>query len=178
MSLESTLTIRRAVSADASLLADLGARTFSEAFAADPRNRPEDMDVYMSSSFTASRLEAELTDPLSTFLIAEIGGSAAGYAKIYAGDDAPECVRGARPIELARLYVSSEWYGREVGARLMQSCVDEARRGGYEMIWLGVWEHNLRARAFYRKWDFRDVGTHIFQLGSDPQTDILMERAV
>jgi ribosomal protein S18 acetylase RimI-like enzyme len=60
----------------------------------------------------------------------------------------------------------------------MRACVDEARQAGHQTIWLGVWERNGRARAFYRKWDFRAVGEHVFQVGSDPQTDILMERAV
>jgi ribosomal protein S18 acetylase RimI-like enzyme len=63
-----------------------------------------------------------------------------------------------------------------VGAALMQACIGEAKQRGYETLWLGVWEHNQRARAFYRRWNFQEVGTHIFQLGNDPQTDILMER--
>ena len=60
----------------------------------------------------------------------------------------------------------------------MQRCIDEARETGFQTIWLGVWERNSRALAFYRKWDFREVGEHIFQLGSEPQRDILMQRAV
>jgi ribosomal protein S18 acetylase RimI-like enzyme len=57
----------------------------------------------------------------------------------------------------------------------MQACIDEAKQGDYETLWLGVWEHNHRAQAFYRKWNFHEVGTHVFQLGDDPQTDILMQ---
>ena len=60
----------------------------------------------------------------------------------------------------------------------MRACLDEARNAGYETIWLGVWERNARAQAFYRKWNFRAVGDHIFQLGSDSQRDIVMERKV
>jgi len=65
-----------------------------------------------------------------------------------------------------------------VGASLLRACLDEARRAGHRTIWLGVWERNERARAFYRKWDFREAGTQIFQLGSDAQTDVVMERAL
>jgi ribosomal protein S18 acetylase RimI-like enzyme len=82
------------------------------------------------------------------------------------------------PVELVRLYVLREWLGRGVGEALMRACVDEARRAGHATIWLGVWERNGRAQAFYRKWNFRAVGEHVFQLGYDPQKDILMQRAV
>src|SRR5436305_13362996 len=169
------LAIRHAGPDDAGLLTELGARTFSETFAAD--NTPEDVASYLASSFNLAQQRAELADPASTFLIAEIGGVAAGYAKLHAGKPA-EGIEGAKPVELVRLYVSREWLGRGVGGVLMRACVDEARQAGHETIWLGVWERNGRARAFYRKWDFRAVGEHVFQLGSDPQTDILMERAV
>ena len=60
----------------------------------------------------------------------------------------------------------------------MRACLDEAQSAGHETIWLGVWERNARAQAFYKKWDFRAVGEHMFQLGSDTQRDILMERAL
>jgi ribosomal protein S18 acetylase RimI-like enzyme len=169
------VTIRRANAGDAGLLAELGARTFSETFAAD--NSPEDMAAYLASSFSLARQSAELADDASIFMIAEVGGVAAGYAMLRAGEP-EECVEGAKPVELVRLYVSVEWLGRGVGEALMRACVDEARRAGHETIWLGVWEGNARAQAFYRKWNFRAVGGHVFQLGSDPQTDILMERAV
>ena len=168
-------TIRRANPEDAGLLAELGARTFSETVAAD--NSPEDMAAYLAASFNPAQQTAELADPASTFFIAEIGGRAAGYAQLHAGGPA-EGVEGAKPVELVRLYVSREWLGRGVGEALMRACVDGARRAGHGTIWLGVWERNGRAQAFYRKWDFRAVGEHVFHLGSDPQRDILMELAL
>ena len=167
------LTIRRANPDDTSLLTELGARTFSETFAAD--NTSEDMAAYVASSFNLAQQAAELADPASTFFIAEVGGVSAGYAKLHAGEPA-EGIQGTKPVELVRLYVSREWHGRGVGEALMRACVEEAQQAGHETIWLGVWERNGRAQAFYRKWNFRAVGEHVFQLGSDPQTDILMER--
>ncbi|HEV2829856.1 MAG TPA: GNAT family N-acetyltransferase [Pyrinomonadaceae bacterium] len=167
------LKIRRANCEDADLLAELGARTFSETFAAD--NTSQDMSAYIAASFSVAQQTAELADPASTFLLAEVGGLATGYAKLHAGE-AAEGVEGAKPIELVRLYVSLEWLGRGIGEALMRACVDEALQAGHDAIWLGVWERNGRAQAFYRKWNFRAVGEHVFQLGSDPQTDILMQR--
>jgi ribosomal protein S18 acetylase RimI-like enzyme len=167
--------IRLAAPTDAQLLAELGARTFSEAFAVD--NKPEDMAAYLAAAFSPEQQAVELADPSSIFLISEIERRAVGYAQLRAGE-APEVVRVEKPIELARLYVSREWHGLGVGEALMRACIDEAQRAGYQTIWLGVWERNSRARAFYRKWDFREVGEHIFQLGADPQKDILMKRSI
>jgi ribosomal protein S18 acetylase RimI-like enzyme len=175
--IESTVpTIRRATVSDGMLLAELGARTFSETFAAD--NKPEDMTAYIATSFNREQLATELSDPLSTFLIAEIDGTAAGYAMLRGGGEAVSGVNGENPIELVRFYVSQEWHRRGIGGALMQACLNESRQQDYRTLWLGVWEHNVRAREFYRRWNFRDVGGHIFHLGSDAQNDILMERSL
>lgn len=169
------LIIRRGQANDAALLAELGARTFSETFAAD--NSPGDMEAYLTAAFSTEQQSAELADPASLFLIAETDGAAAGYAMLRSGT-ALDSINGDRPIEIVRLYVLQERLGSGVGAALMQECIVEAKRQGYETLWLGVWEHNARAQAFYRKWNFHEVGTHIFQLGNDPQTDLLMQRAI
>ena len=157
------------------MLAEVGARTFFEAFAAE--NTPDDMAAYLATAFNPAQLVVELANSAALFLIADVAGGAVGYAKLYAG--APWAgIEGAKPVELVRLYVSQDWLGRGVGAALMRACLEAARQAEHETIWLGVWERNERAQAFYRKWNFRAVGTHVFHLGSDPQTDILMERAV
>jgi ribosomal protein S18 acetylase RimI-like enzyme len=167
------LTIRRGTLEDAELLSELGARTFSETFAGD--NTPEDLAAYLATSFNVAQQTAELEDPDSAFLIAEVDGHAAGYAKLHGGE--PEKgVEGLNPVELVRLYVSRDWLGRGVGEQLMRACIDEAQQAGHQTIWLGVWERNARAQAFYRKWNFRTVGEHMFQLGSDLQRDLVMER--
>ena len=169
------LTIRSAKAGDAELLAELGSRTFSEAFAQD--NTPENMGSYLAAAFGPEQQAAELSDSHTTFLIAENNGVAVGYSMLRAGNEL-DSVTGNNPIELVRLYVSREWLGSGVGAALMRACIAEAKKRGYETLWLGVWEHNHRAQSFYRKWNFIEVGTHIFQLGDDPQTDLLMQRTI
>jgi diamine N-acetyltransferase len=169
-------TIRRAIVSDAMLLAELGARTFSETFAVD--NNPEDMTAYLATSFNPEKQATELADPLCTFLIAEIDGTAVGYAMLRGGGGAVSGVNGENSIELVRFYVSQEWHRCGIGNALMQACVNESQRQDYQTLWLGVWEHNGRAREFYRRWNFRDVGEHVFYLGSDAQNDILMERSL
>ena len=167
--------IRRANIDDADLLTELGARTFSETFAAN--NTPEDMTAYLASSFSREKQAEELADPHSLFLITQADGVAVGYAMLRSGE-VEHGVTGDKPIELVRLYVSRESLGSGLGAALMQACIDEAKERGHKTLWLGVWEHNARAQVFYRKWNFHEVGTHVFQLGDDSQTDILMQRSI
>jgi diamine N-acetyltransferase len=169
------LIVRRGNADDAELLAKLGSRTFSETFALD--NTPEDMAAYLASAFSPAQQAAELADPRCLFQIAETNGVAVGYAMLRSGSSL-HGVTNDKPIELVRLYVSRESLGSGVGAALMQACIGEAKRRDHETLWLGVWEHNRRAQAFYRKWNFQEVGTHVFQLGDDPQTDILMQRSL
>jgi len=83
-----------------------------------------------------------------------------------------------RPVELSRIYVSADWLGRGIDQALMQRCIDDAREAGCETMWLGVWGRNSRPQSFYRRWGFRKVGEHVFMLGSDPQTDWVMEGAL
>jgi ribosomal protein S18 acetylase RimI-like enzyme len=167
--------IRRATENDASLLAELGARTFSDSFA--DQNTPEDMTAYLAASFGHEIQRAELADSRNKFLILENDGVAIGYAHLRAGEP-PACLSARRAIELSRLYISSAFQGTGAGARLMEACLTEARQTGYQTIWLGVWKQNVRAQAFYQRWNFSVVGEHTFQLGADRQMDWLMERSL
>lgn len=171
----SSVIIRRASSADAALLAELGAHTFSETFAAG--NTAENLSSYLASAFSPSMQMKELADPRAVFFLAETEGNAAGYAKMQRGA-VPKCVSSQSAAEIVRLYVKSKYHGGGVGAALIQECIEHGRRLGLERLWLGVWEHNPRAQAFYRKWGFREIGSHEFRMGSDAQTDLLMEYAL
>ena len=167
--------IRRAGVGDAPLVARLAASTFADTFAAD--NDPRDMAAYASSAFGDAIQRGELGDAANVVFVAEHAGVAVGYAMLrrHAG---PACVPDRDAIELARLYAVRSAIGSGVGAALMQACLDEAAAQGCRTIWLGVWERNARAIAFYRRRGFVDVGTHAFQLGADRQTDRVMTRRV
>ena len=173
--MNSAIIFRRAVPADAIALAKFAARTYYETFAAV--NTPENMQAYLDGAFRPAQVEAELNEPAAIFLIATVDNKLAGYAKLLAGK-APECIDGGAPIELVRFYVDRLWHGRGVASALMEVCLAEARQGGFKTIYLGVWEHNERAKAFYKKWDFVRVGEHVFQMGDDPQVDWWMVRSI
>ncbi|HEX3344713.1 MAG TPA: GNAT family N-acetyltransferase [Polyangiaceae bacterium] len=167
--------VRRAAAGDEAVLAELGARTFRDTFAAD--NTPEDMAIYLGETFGREKQAAELADPAGCFLIAEIDRVAVGYARLREGA-APACVTAPRPIEIARIYAEKSWHGRGVGPALLRACLDEAAARGCGAVWLGVWDRNLRARAFYRKWGFVEIGAKIFPLGRDRQNDVVMQARV
>jgi diamine N-acetyltransferase len=169
------LTIRRGVPADARPLADLAASTFLGTFADE--NQPEDMALHVSRAFGVAQQEAELANRKMTTLLAEADGQLAGYAQLRA-NAVPECVTGTMPLELWRFYVAAPWHGRGVAHALMKSVETEALARGAQTLWLGVWERNERAKSFYRKCGFRDVGSQVFVLGTDAQNDRIMARSL
>jgi diamine N-acetyltransferase len=169
------INIRQATVDDAQALADLAYTTFWDAFAHHPKNAPDDLNHYMRQAFNEGQIAAELADDKSVFLIAEIDGVPVGYAKIVIDNIEPG-VTAQRPVELSRLYSHQKYLGQGIGQKLMDACFERARREGRDVMWLGVWEYNPRAQRFYEKNGFRAVGSHVFQLGNDPQTDLLMQR--
>jgi ribosomal protein S18 acetylase RimI-like enzyme len=169
------ITIRTATAADSELIRELGVRIFADTFG--PANTPANMRAYLGSAFSLARVREEIEDPASVHLIAEADGMAVGYARLHAGD-APSAVADERSVELVRLYVERAHHGRGVAAALMRASLDHARDAGYDVMYLGVWQHNPRAVAFYSKWGFERFGEHTFMLGEDEQTDWLMRRGV
>lgn len=168
------VSIRQASQDDARLLTDLSYTTFWDAFAHHPKNAPDDLNHYMRQAFNSDQIAAELAEENSIFLIAEIEGKPAGYAKLIVGS-IESGIEAKHPIELSRLYSHQEFLGKGVGQNLMDACFERADSEGHDVMWLGVWEYNPRAQRFYEKNGFRVVGKHIFQLGTDPQTDLLMQ---
>lgn len=173
----SEILIRPAKSEDAKLLTELAYKTFWDAFAHHPKNAPDDLAAYMRQAFTEEQLLNELSDANNIFLIAEYEGETAGYAKLIIGT-IEDGVTAENPIELSRLYSHQRFLGKGVGQTLIDECFSIAKTNGHDVMWLGVWEYNPRAQKFYQKNGFHFVGKHTFLLGSDPQTDLLMQRDI
>jgi GNAT superfamily N-acetyltransferase len=165
--------IRAGAATDATALTELAARTFRETFAAD--NRPEDIAVHAAHAYGTAQQESELVDPAIVTLLVEVDGQLAGYAQLRSAVP-PPCVTGEAPVELWRFYIAQPWHGQGVAQALMRRVERDAYRRGGRTLWLGVWERNERAKAFYHKNGFMDVGSHVFMVGTDAQTDRILVR--
>ena len=167
------MRIRRAALSDAAALSAFGRRLFRETFAAE--NNPDDLGAYLDRAYTETQQREELEDPAIETLLLEDGGLLVAFAQLREGA-AGNGVDGERPIELWRFYVDFPWHGQGVASTLMTAVEAAARSRGARTLWLGVWERNIRAQAFYRKQGFTVVGSQIFMIGSDPQRDLIMSK--
>jgi len=184
-------TIRQANTIDARNLARIAELTFRQTFASD--NTAENLDLYCRNNYSEALQAREISDPAMLTLLsgkndkkndgmsdqrnADKRSELIGFAQLRWGAT-PDCVIGARPGELQRLYVLECWHGQGVAQELMQASIEAMQQRGSDCIWLGVWERNFRALAFYKKAGFVAVGEHVFHLGSSAQRDILMARPV
>jgi diamine N-acetyltransferase len=166
-----SIQIRAGVENDASALAAFAARTFEETFGAD--NRPDDLRAHLSHAFGIARQTQELLNPRMISLLAHEEAALVAFAQVQRKDP-PPCVLVDRPIELHRFYVDRPAHGSGVAQRLMDAVHDAARALNGKHLWLGVWERNPRAIAFYKKVGFTDCGSTVFYVGTDPQIDRVM----
>lgn len=169
------VTYRRAVPGDAARLAAFATRAFTDTYAS--HNTPDDMRDYLVASYGVEHQTRELADPDMITVLAESDDTIVGYAQVRR-KETPACVTDGEPAEIYRLYVDVSAHGKGVAQGLMNECLAAARDLGANHIWLGVWEKNARAIAFYRKSGFREVGTQYFQLGSDRQRDLVVVRSL
>jgi len=169
------ITIRFASAADAENIALLSRKTFYDTFV--EFNTKDDMDKFMNQSFNVQLLINEVSAAENIFLCAFMDEELVGYAKITNSKNPPE-LGNANAIEICRLYAAHKTIGLGVGKALMEKCIALAIEKNKELIWLGVWEHNQRAKSFYEKFGFEKFGEHDFILGTDVQTDWLMKKEI
>ena len=148
---------------------------FGQTFA--PGNTPEDLQTYLDEAYVEARQREEIADPGIDTLLLEESGDLIAFAQLRAGSTG-NAVTGERPLELWRFYVDFAFHGQGVAQALMTAVEDAARARGASTLWLGVWERNVRAQAFYRKQGFTVVGSQIFSVGSDPQRDLIMAKTI
>jgi GNAT superfamily N-acetyltransferase len=167
--------IRLARHDDIERLVELASTTFRDTYRLI--DDPDDIEDYVKTSFTPSVFASILDDPTSTLLVVDAGGRLLGYSQVQRSA-APPCVTGPTPIELARLYLREEALGKGLGAALIRAAHAEARRHGCHTLWLGVYDRNERAREFYRRFGFTDVGTKEFLFGGRSYADPVMAAPV
>jgi ribosomal protein S18 acetylase RimI-like enzyme len=173
MTEKNSIQFRQAVIADAELLVEMGRRTFETAFG--PKNDPADMKDYLDKSFSLAQIMSELENKNSIFLLAFQEKSLIGYSKLIL-NKGHQCVEGPNPVELQRIYVETQAIGHGIGTKILADSLQEARNADQKTIWLGVWEENKKAIRFYERHGFAKMCGQDFMLGSDLQTDWVMQR--
>lgn len=156
------LTIRQATPEDAALLASFATQAFTDTYRG--LDDPQEIADYVAEHFTPEVVAGVIEDPACSTLLAWVGEQLAGYAVVRA-EPAPGCVAGAAPLQLWRLYLGEGFIGQGLGARLMAAVHAEARKRGAQTLWLGVYDRNLRAVAFYKRFGFVQVGGKEFLFG-------------
>jgi Acetyltransferases len=134
---------------------------------------PQDMEDYVTTALTPDYFLRHVDAPSSSLLLAIADEQLVGYALVTRSVP-PACVNKSSPVELARIYLRHDGIGKGYGASLMRAVQAEARRLRADAIWLGVYDRNIRAREFYRKWGFIDVGIQQFMLGDNFYADPIM----
>ncbi len=160
---------------DAKRLSLLAEQTFRDTFG--PLNTVENMTLFCQSAYGESIQTAEIANPNMVTLLVDHQTELIGYAQLHWGP-APACVTAERPGEIQRFYVQNGWHGKGIAQSLMNACIEAMQQKGADVVWLGVWENNPKAIAFYKKCGFVAVGEQVFPLGNDPQRDIVMARPV
>ncbi|MBC3185173.1 GNAT family N-acetyltransferase [Corynebacterium sp. zg-331] len=158
-------------------LQEISIDTFVETFA--PYNDAENMQSYLESAYHPDKLRSEIRHPESRFffLYADDDSRPAGYLKINTGEAQSE-PKGEQRLEIERIYIRSAHKRKGLGTVLYTVAEHWARISHKRYIWLGVWERNAAAAAFYRALGFHEVGEHTFLVGDDPQRDVLMEKEI
>ena len=183
------IKIRRGRKEDANELTQMGYQCFYNTFYHHPLNNPSDVDNYLSSAFNLQTIENDFEDPNVIYLIAELITNnnnennneiqenqienviKVGYVKLQLKSQ-EECIKNVlNPIELCRIYTITNYIGKGIGAKMMKEVLKISRELKADLIWLGVWEFNEQAVKFYKRFGFDRCGEHVFNLGSDPQTD-------
>ncbi|AZA57461.1 GNAT family N-acetyltransferase [Chryseobacterium shandongense] len=170
-----SIVLKKASAGDLETLQQIGKKTFYETFA--KHNSEEEMQKYLSESFASEKLLKELNTPDSQFFIVWEEENPVGYLKINFGASQTE-LQDEASMEIERIYVKSSHHGKKVGQLLYDKALEIALQQQKKYIWLGVWEENKRAVSFYSKNGFTQFDKHIFRLGDEEQTDLMMKKVL
>lgn len=167
---EDSFEIKKVDVEEVELLQKISRQTFTETFSA--HNSESDMEKYLTDSLSLTKLKEELNTPNSFFYFIKNTDLIIGYLKLnlmptHDGADAT--------LEIERIYILKEFQGKKYGNYLLQKAIAIGRDKKCSYVFLGVWEKNEKAISFYLKHNFIKYGSHIFKLGNDEQTDILMK---
>lgn len=157
---------------DLKMLKEISIETFRDTF--ESQNDPEDFREYLKNSFNDDKLKNELANKYSEFYFIYKDDKVAGYLKLNLDSAQTEVFDDA--LEVERIYIRKEFHRQGLGKILIQKAIERSLELNKKLIWLGVWEHNIKALEFYKKLDFFVDGEHSFIIGDDVQIDLIMKR--
>ena len=164
------IIIKRIVLKDAAALAKISVQTFYDTFTGTCSEA--DMQLFLADYFNLAQVQSELSNKDDFYFFAEVKGQPVAYIRFMEDYSNLPLVKQWKALELKRLYVLKEYHGTGIAQKLMDFCISFAEQHTYQLVWLGVWEHNLRAQKFYTRYGFVNSGhTHDFPIGNTPQTD-------
>lgn len=180
--------IRKAAASDNGTLAALGAEVFTATFAHSCTK--EQLQAFLDEAYTPEAIARDIADSSKDVLVAteadgddsstpgDGSGKLLGFIYLTRGSSEPCVEHLERPVELQRLYISLGAHGKGLGKALSLAADALAREQGFRTMWLGVWEENHKAQAFYRKMGYERIGKHVFDVGGDLQTDEVWWKAL
>lgn len=156
---------------DTHKLQEISYETFSDTF--KDQNSPENMNAILERAYNFIQLEKELSNPSSDFYFVYFNEELAGYLKLNIHDAQTEDM-GDESLEIERIYIKRAFQKHWLGRFMLNQAMEMAISRNKNKIWLGVWEKNENAIAFYKKMGFFQSGSHSFFMGDDEQTDLIM----
>ncbi|MEK3981429.1 GNAT family N-acetyltransferase [Psychrobacillus sp. FSL K6-2836] len=168
-----TMYVKKCTLDDSRIIQEVGYETFNETF--KQQNSPESMKAYLESAFNLKQIEKELFNSSSQFFLAYINNEVAGYLKLNINDAQSEKM-GDESLEIERIYIKNKFQKHGLGKYLLNKAMEIALELNKEKIWLGVWDKNENAIAFYKKMGFVQTGAHSFYMGDEEQVDLIMTK--
>ncbi|HDR7784563.1 MULTISPECIES: GNAT family N-acetyltransferase [Bacillus] len=169
------MTIKKCTLEDLHKLQEISYETFDETF--KHQNSPENMNAYLEKALNLKQLEKELANLSSQFYFMYFNNEVAGYVKVNTNDAQSEEM-GDESLEIERIYIKSTFQKHGLGKHLLNRAIEIAIEHNKKKIWLGVWEKNENAIAFYKKMGFVQVGAHSFYMGDEEQIDFIMTKTL
>lgn len=166
-----TIKIKKCNQADIHDLQKISVETFYDTF--KNQNTSENMAAYLESAFNIKRLEQELSNRDSQFFFIYYTNEIAGYLKVNMNDAQSEGM-GNESFEIERIYIKENFQNHGLGKTLYNKALEIAKESNIKLIWLGVWEKNDKAIAFYKNLGFVQQGSHSFYMGDEEQVDLIM----
>ncbi|MDN8587434.1 GNAT family N-acetyltransferase [Paenibacillus sp. 11B] len=170
-----TVEIRACSREDLQKLQEISIETFNDTF--KDQNSPDNMRAYLERAFNAKQLEAELSNSCSDIFFVYYNDELAGYLKLNRDEAQSEKMSDAS-LEIERIYIKKKFQKHGLGKYLLNQAIETALEHNKKRIWLGVWERNDNAIAFYHRMGFVQTGSHSFYMGDEEQTDFILVKTL